>query len=229
VNETEGKMALGRLRLGSGKVPSPNDLHPLFRFFLTEQVDRINLALVKTFRADFYSKSDMDAEWKLEYRRQLSKSEMEKFNVQRMLQTLKDSWHAFQEQTFCRVCMFLVDGIMYGSPSLNYDRKEIHGTLINKDLYQYLGPSRATGDVATFDLMDLYSGDETRIFFYEPRDLVIVGRFLYMGGEIVGELDDEQFEAVLEDGYDFCEQTPEMAAKFGARNVYHEGEACKVG
>jgi hypothetical protein len=199
-------------------------MYPLFRCTITERIVKVHINSQKIQVIEFFSKSDINAEWVMEYEKELYRNEIERYNYQRVMQALKDNYHLFQDKNFDKFCMFLVDGILFGNPNLDYVRKEIHGNLINKELYSFLGPSKVVGDIGTFDLMELYSYDDARIMFYEPKDLVVIGRYLYLDGSIVGELSDHEFEAVLESATEFCEEYISKIKKFKVKNVYHEDE-----
>jgi hypothetical protein len=206
------------------KIAIVQELYPLFKCSVTEYIHKNQLKTTKLFNIEFFSKSDLNSDWKMEYVRSATKIELENFNLQRFIQSIKDGYYMFQERNFKKYCMFIVDGIIYGDISLNYSTKEIHGKLINQDLYTYLGPSKIGGDIGAFDLIELLSYDDSRIIFFEEDDLVIIGKFIYMNGEIVGELNDSQFEDVLESPFDFCDSHPEFIKEFSAKAVYHEHE-----
>jgi hypothetical protein len=72
--------------------------------------------------------------------------------------------------------------------------------------------------------MELYSYEDNRISFFEAKDLVIIGRFMYLNGEIVHELTDTEFEASLESATEFCEEYITLIKKYKAKNVFHEDE-----
>jgi hypothetical protein len=211
------------MRLKSSTFSSP-DLYPLFKYTITEKIHKVHVNVQKVIYIEFFSKSDINSEWILEYSKVVTKTELDSYNFKKVIQSLKDNYYQFQEKNFDRFSMFLVDGILYGSPSLDYVKKEIHGSLINKDLYYFLGPSKVIGDIGSFDLMELYSFDDARISFFETKDLVIIGRYMYLNGKIVQELTDVQFEASLESATEFCEEYEPIIRKYKVKNVFHEDE-----
>jgi hypothetical protein len=197
-------------------------MYPIFKCSILEHVKKVNLNTTKVYLVEFFSKPDSQTDWVKEYSKQITKHELEVFSPSKIIQSLKDSYYTFQEKHFCNYTMFIVDGIMYGGINLDYEAKEIHGSLINNDLYMYLGPTKVAGDVSSFDLMELLAAGEQRLMFFETDDAVIVGKFVYMNGEIALELNDKQFESVLESPYDFCESHKKLVNSLKAKAVYHE-------
>ena len=213
-----------RLRRGDGNSIKEKDLYPIFKYTVTEQIEKTGISLSKLYKVAFYSQVSPTSSWKLEYESNNTRMETERLDTRRIISILRDNFGKFQKKTFENYLMFIADGIVYKNPSLDYAAKELTGELVNKDLYSFLGPSKVNGDIGTFDFIELHTGAENRIVFFEKDDIVIVGAYLYQNGFIVMELTPDQSDMLYESSFDFCDTHGDMMYKLNARNIYHENE-----